>query len=136
MLQSRKTVVCDIAVRAMLLSVCISIAFGSTIRFALPAVAPVFALVGADFSPTSIPAEEVPVQEEVPAENQGSTGLPKEHVAPCGANEPKRSKRYRDRSEQVGVSVLISAAARFERRSADRSFEHSFRNGFGAPLRC
>ena len=135
-LHSKKRVVCDLAVRIMLLSACISIAFGSTIRLALPAVAPILALVGSDCPPSNIPAEEAPLQEEVPAENQGSTGLPKENVAPCGSNDLKRSKRYRDRSIQCGIQLLNSAASHFERRGADRSFEHGFRNGIGAPLRC
>ncbi len=126
----------EIAVKAVLVLVCVSVALGSVLR---GVGAGVGALVGVDSCyalPTEMPIEEVPPQQESPVEAPNSAELPKgEEAAEFSAT--RLSKRHRHlSSRECRVEQLYARNIHLARRMASAQFEHCFRNGCGAFLRC
>jgi hypothetical protein len=132
----KKTAVTSLALKAMLIALCFSLSCGGAVRTLAVATMPGLKLVGPVPLRTQLPAEEAPVQEELPTESPSPTELPRGEESPSLAADQKQAKRTRDHARASNVRTLSSHVSSVAIRAASSSFEHRFRNGCGAHLRC
>jgi hypothetical protein len=126
----------DITCKAILLLLCASIVLSGSLRAAGVGLGVEASLEGSSASPIEAPLEEVPVPSESPLEPPKPEELPKgEEANRCSAARLFKKRRPHPIPEclleQAYASQVVVA-----RRSVHSQFEHRFRNGCGAPLRC
>jgi hypothetical protein len=126
----------DIVCKAILLLLSASIAFGGSLREAGVGLGAQAGAEGRSASPVEVPLEEVPVPSEPPSESTHSEELPTgEEASRFRAAHPSPRRRSLSTPE-YSVEQLYASGVRIARRTVHSQFEHRFRNGCGAPLRC
>lgn len=133
-----KGVLREIAFRALLLAICVSVTFSSAAQVVLPSLSSIHAPVANESSsthPSSVP-------EEAPPETPGSNEPTKEGEAPSFSLRRKSHKSARFYVRQSDLACFSSSCLLTARallvgsKTPSRQFEHSYRNGCGAHLRC
>jgi len=126
----------DMVCKAILLLLCASIAFSSSLRAAGIGLGVKPGVEGSSASPVEAPLEEAPVPSESPLEPPKPEELPKgEEANRCSAARLPQKRRPPPVPECILEQAYASQAV-VARRSVHSQFEHRFRNGCGAPLRC
>jgi hypothetical protein len=122
--------------KAILLLLCASIAFSSSLREAGVGLGVKPDVAGSSASPVEAPLEEAPVPSEPPTESTHSEELPQgEEAGRLRAAHLSPRGRSRSKHEYL-VEQLYASGVRIAHRIVHSQSEHHFRNGCGAPLRC
>ncbi len=130
----------DVAVDALLLLVCTSIGLGGVLRATIAdagsgvgslGVVQLFAGL-----PVEAPLEESPSQPEAPVAGSTSTEIAKGEEEAAGSLSSLVRRHRRVGSRECRVDQFYARAIHLLRGNALAQFEHRFRNGCGAPLRC
>ncbi len=127
----------EFAVNALIIAVCVSISFGSSAHVFLP----LLALAPNDWSLSEAPLHQSTVPEESPPESPKSSEMPEEGEAVSYALLRKSPKKA---SVQLLAKVVKLASCQSHSvknllaagQTGSSQFEHGFRNGCGAHLRC
>lgn len=133
-----KGILLQIAVRAMLLATCILVAFSSVAHTLIPSRLLAHTLVASESSPT----HHSSVPEEAPPETPGSNEPTKE--GEISSISPRRKSQQAVRFDVRGCHLgwffdrylPASQVTHVGGQTPSPQFEHCYRNGCGADLRC
>lgn len=128
----------EMAARVLLLAVCVSVALGSVAQVLTVSLSPTHAFAANEPSPT----HQSPVSDEVPSETPGSNEPTKEGEVPSFSLRRKSHKSARFYVRQSDLACFSSSCLLTARallvgsKTPSPQFEHCYRNGCGAHLRC
>jgi hypothetical protein len=128
----------EIAIRALVIAVCVSVAFGSSARMLSPSLVPMQMYSANDGTPANLPVEQSSIPEELPAESSNSNELPKEGETDAFALPKKIQKKHRCLFGAAKVDLgrpHQEQSVRIGGQIAASQFEYCYRNGCGANLR-
>lgn len=139
--RSRKRISCyDVAVKALLLLICASVGLEGVLRSAVSDAVSCFGPLGSiplfAALPIDVPVEESPLQPEAPGSSTTSTEIAEGEEEAAGSLVSLSRRHRRVFSRECRGERFYARAIHLWRGYVRAQFEHCFRNGCGAPLRC